>query len=307
MELNNLTQQHKEVMEKLEGQSDQVLELAQKLATASHNPGAAKQSVGKIVAESNQMKAFIENGGNGSARVNINQAITSAGGSAGPLIWSDREEGEIVRLPRRAFTIRQLLTQGRTSSNLVEYTRQVSRDNQAAPVAEEALKPTSDYVWELADAAVKTIAHIVPISRQVLDDVALLESEVNSEMRYGLDLEEESQILAGDGIGQNLSGLIPNAEAFVAAFVPASETVIDRLRLGMLQLVLEEYMATGVVLHPTDWAKIELQKDADNRYIVGNPFDLMGARLWGMPVVPTQAIAVNNWLMGDMQMARNGL
>jgi hypothetical protein len=41
----------------------------------------------------------------------------------------------------------------------------------------------------------------------------------------------------------------------------ADLNIIDVIRLAMLQAALAEYPATGIVLHPTDWAGIETLKD----------------------------------------------
>ena len=70
----------------------------------------------------------------------------------------------------------------------------------------------------------------------------------------------------------------------------------------MLQAALAEYPATGHVLHPTDWANIELQKDDIGRYVIGNPQGVAGKRLWGLPVVDTQAIDVGTFLTGAFRL-----
>jgi HK97 family phage major capsid protein len=57
----------------------------------------------------------------------------------------------------------------------------------------------------------------------------------------------------------------------------------------MLQSQLARLPADGFVLHFTDWAKIELTKDAQGRYVIANPFNLAGPTLWGLPVVATEA------------------
>ena len=48
-------------------------------------------------------------------------------------------------------------------------------------------------------SAVITIAHWIPASRQVLDDAPMLQSYINVRMTYGLKLEEEDELLNGDG------------------------------------------------------------------------------------------------------------
>src|SRR5690606_37169751 len=129
--------------------------------------------MGRQVTESEELKAFVARGAKGTLTIKVNQAIDSSNTSAGDLIWSDRETA-IVGMPRRQLTIRQLLGQSRTTSNLIEYAKQTTRTNNARPVTEGTEKPESNYVWDRADAAVRTIAHFVHVSRQALDDAAQL-------------------------------------------------------------------------------------------------------------------------------------
>ncbi|MFN4176431.1 phage major capsid protein [Phenylobacterium sp.] len=260
------------------------------------------KSMGQQVAESDEVKQFLANGARGSVRVPVKQAITSASGSAGALIVPDNR-GEIVGIARRRLRIRQLLGQGRTTSNLVEYARQTTRTNGAAVVSESVQKPSSNYVWAAADAPVRTIAHIVPITRQAMEDAAQLQTEIDSEMRYGLDIEEEDQLLNGDGTGQNLNGLNNQATAYAAEFAPTSEQELDKLRLAFLQLELANYDGDAAILHPSDWALIELLKDSQGRYIFANPQGLAGPVLWGRQVVPTAAQAKDTFTVGQFDVA----
>lgn len=299
-----LTEAQQKLTEKLEALETRNHDLEQKLAAARLGAGRERpKSLGQQVAESDALKAFAANGARGSVLINVKQAITSLDGSAGDLIWSDRETG-IVGMPQRQMTIRNLLSQARTTSNLVEYAKQVTRTNNARVVTEGAEKPESVYVWDRADAPVRTIAHIAHVSRQAMDDAAQLQSELDNELRYGLRLAEELQILKGDGSGQNISGLVTEATQYSAAFTPTNGTLIDTLRLAILQVALADYAADGIVLHPTDWARIELQKESTTgAYLWANPRASNGPGLWGLPVLPTQSMDIDEFLVGAFRMA----
>ncbi|SHF05085.1 phage major capsid protein, HK97 family [Kaistia soli DSM 19436] len=305
-----LTAQSKlnDAQKKIEGKIEQLetrnTDLEQRLAArrgGGGNDGA--KSLGQMVCESDDVKNFVaKSGAKGTIRVTVQNAITSATGSAGDLITPQRDT-EIVGIPRRQMTIRQLLSVGRTISNSIEYARMVARTNNAAVVAENTLKAESGYTWEPRDAPVRTIAHWVPVSRNAMDDIPQLQGEIDGELRYGLDLVEENEILKGDGTGQHLLGLVPEATAYSPAFAPADETDIDTLRLALLQASLAEYPADGMVLHPTRWAKIELTKDAQLRYVFANVIQMAGPQLWGRPVIATQAMDEDEFLTGAFRVA----
>lgn len=293
---------------KLEGKLEQLetraTDVEQALASRRGGGGSdAVKSLGQLVCESDDLKNFVEkSGAKGTLRITVQNAITSASGSGGALITPQRDT-EIVGIPRRQMTIRQLLSVGRTTSNSVEYARMVARTNNAAPVAENTLKPESDYTWEQRDAPVRTIAHWVPVSRNAMDDIPQLQGDIDGELRYGLDLVEENEILKGDGTGQHILGLVPEATDYSPAFAPTDETDIDTLRLALLQASLAEYPADGIVIHPTRWAKIELTKDGQQRYIFANVIQMAGPQLWGRPVIATQAMDEDEFLTGAFRVA----
>ncbi|MDH1291786.1 phage major capsid protein [Comamonas terrigena] len=272
-------------------------ELQQAMARPEGGSQDAQQTAGNLVVNSSQMEG-VNSSFRGSRRIEVpRQAITTA--SAGGLVVSDRQYG-IVAAPERRLTIRDLIAPGQTASNNVEYVRESGFTNAAAPVAEGAAKPYSDVTFELENAPVRVLAHLFKASRQILDDAPALRSYIDARAEYGIKLAEEGQLLYGNGTGANLNGLIPQASAYSppAGIDVTGEQRIDRIRLAILQAILAEFPASGVVLHPTDWAAIELTKDSQGRYLIGRPQDGTPARLWNLPVVETTAIVQNTFLTG---------
>src|SRR3546814_10185181 len=70
----------------------------------------------------------------------------------------------------------------------------------------------------------------------------------------------------------------------------------------MLQAALAEFPATGHVLNPIDWAEIELTKITDGGYLFANPQNDSQPRLWGLPVVETQAMTAGIFLTGAFRL-----
>lgn len=289
--------------QKLEELETRNRDIEQKIAdTLRQGQKDASKTAGQVISTHDDLKQYVTRGAKGSVVIGVNQAITSLSTSAGGLITTQRDP-EIVALARRRLTVRALLTQGRTTSNMIEYAKQTSRTNNAAVVTEGGTKPQSDLAWTQAEVAVRTIAHWINVSRQALEDAVQLQTEIDSELRYGLDLAEEAELLSGSGAGQHLSGLITNSTAYAAPFVLTGATMIDQLRLAMLQASLTEFPADGMILHPSDWARIELTKDGEDRYLWSNPRSLAGPTLWGLPIVDTQAMTVDKFLVGAFKMA----
>jgi len=281
-------------------------EAEQKLVNASNggrNQIERQKSAGELVVGSDQMEG-VNASFRGSRRVSVPRAaITSAPASGGALVGADRRP-EIIMPPERRLTIRDLIAPGTTDSNAIEYVRETGFTNNAAAVAEGGAKPYSDLVFELVNAPVRTLAHLFKASRQILDDSSALQSYIDARARYGLLTVEEQQLLYGNGTGANLQGLMTLAETYAApgGIVVTGEQRIDRLRLALLQAELSEFPADGIVLNPIDWAAIELTKDGEGRYIVGQPQEGTAARLWNRPVVATQAMQQGEFLTGAFRL-----
>ena len=260
----------------------------------------AGDSPGTLMAHSDQMED-LRASGRGRASMRLNAALITTGDATGGSLIAPHRLPGAVEMARRKIRLRDVLAAGRTESNLIEYVAQKTRTNAAAPVAEGALKPESALAWEQKTSPVRTIATWVPATRQVLDDAPLLMSLIDGELRFMLADVEENQLLNGDGTGENILGLIPQATAFSAPFDPAgTETMIDMLLLAIAQNEAADYDATFIVLNPLDWRRIQLLKDADGRYLANGPFsEAQVSKLWQMPIVTTKAMAVDMFLVGD--------
>jgi len=231
----------------------------------------------------------------------ISSLTTDAAGSVGSLVQPQRVAG--TELPQRRMTIRALLAQGNTNSNSIEYDKEKLFTNSAAPVAEGAAKPQSELQFEDATAPVRTIAHWMRASVQILADAPGLRSIIDQRLRYGLAYAEEQQLLNGSGSGQNLEGLITAATAYSAPGSLTASTSVDVVRLMILQVALAEYPANGIVMNPIDMAAIEMAKDTAGGYLIGDPQGTIQKRLWGLPVIETQAIGVDKALVGAFNLA----
>lgn len=261
---------------------------------------AAERTIGQQLTENEEFQAWAQRPG---ARfsMGINAAIDSGSSSAGDLIVPDRVPG-IVAAPLRRLTIRDLIQWGRTTSNSIEFVRELLFTNAAAPVSENprGLKPESNITFDADSVPVVTIAHWIHASKQVLADVPMLQSYIDGRLRAGLKLKEEDQLLNGSGVGLNIDGIYTQATNYVqpTGVSVANETQIDRLRLALLQVELSEYSPDAIVLNPVDWTNIELLKTTDNGYLFSNPRTTNAPGLWGRNVVTTTAIAQGDFLTG---------
>ena len=290
---------------------DQRIQDAEQKGARRGGAGALEvKTLGQHLVDSDQFKKVREEGSQyrGQIRTSIEtKAMMTVPGVLGTtsslsnsLIASDRQG--MVNLPDRSLRVRDLITPGQTGSNSIEYPVETLFTNAAAPVAEGDRKPESTLKFDMQNTGVKTIAHIFKGSRQLLDDAVGLVSYIDGRARYGLRFAEEAQLLYGNGLGQNLKGIIPQASAYAARFPVPNETPIDRIRLAILQATLALYPATGIVMNDLDWARVEMTKDTQGRYLIGNPQGQISPTLWGLPVATTLAMNDGEFVVGAWQM-----
>lgn len=171
--------------------SERLTAVEQKMVRRQGNPDAELKSLGDLVLENDGIKALIEKK-TGQARMSIElKDITSGnptwGAGRSPstsLVVADRQP--MVTPPMRQMVVRSLLTPGTTSSNAIEYT--VETDDPlvtgAAVVSESQLKPQSNITFDLKSGPVRTIAHFMKASRQILDDAPQLRSIIDGRLTY---------------------------------------------------------------------------------------------------------------------------
>ncbi|WP_455842927.1 phage major capsid protein [Lelliottia jeotgali] len=289
------------VQDELKTAGTRLFDLEQKLAGANPDDPTKTKSFAAQTAE--DLKKSWDGKSSGKVDVkSFDKQLGSGAASAGALIQPQANPGILMPGLRR-LTIRDLLAQGRISSNSLEYVRENIFTNSAAPVAEGNLKPESNLTFTKETATVKTIAHWIQASRQVMDDAPMLESYVNNRLLFGLALVEEGQLLNGDGTGDNLIGLNQVATAYDASLSVAGDTRADLIAHAIFQTSESEFEASGIILNPRDWHAIALLKDADGRYIFGGPAAFAAKVMWGLPVVATKAQALGTFTVGGFDLA----
>ena len=230
--------------------------------------------------------------------------ISNGAGSAGPLTTQYRNP-TIFRDPNRQVLIRDLLTTIPITDSAVEVMRELVNTNAAAPQAGELVdKAKSNITYSQETYVVQTMAHYIIASRQILADVPRLQAEIDNRLMYGLDLLSDDQLLLGDGTGNNLKGLLVDANVpdLGASAAEAGTIWVDFIRKGVTALQLKNYSATAVIVSPADWEILETSKGTDGHYIWATVPQGGEARMWRIPVVVSNAMPEGTFLMGDFAM-----
>src|SRR5690606_23044115 len=138
----------------------------------------------------------------------------------------------------------------------------------AASISEGGQKPESDITFSLVDDPVRTIAHFIKASKQILDDAPMLQSYINRRMEHGVRHKLQTQVLSGDGTAPNISGLSDSGRH--TAFTPETgENALDSLNRAKYAIIGADYSPNFIFMNPADWGAIERLKrgTGDDAYI----------------------------------------
>lgn len=292
-----------DLAQKMQGSANALIEMEQKLAQKVVEGKTPVDTLGQTVIKSDAWKNFAS-GKTNRCTVQAN-TITGQEGSppanSGTIVAPDRLSG-IVPGAFRLLRIKDALPQGNTTSNNVQYVRELAFTNNAAETAEAAQKPQSALTFELVNNPVVTIAHFIKVSKQVLDDAPMLASYIDVRLRYGADYRLDSQLLNGDGTGQNLHGMTMSGN--YTDFTPVTgDTALDSINRAIYLVYAADYAPTAVIMNPADWGAIERLKDSQQRYIIGAPQSALSPVIWGLPVVVSNAMTAGKFLVGATDIA----
>ncbi|PFW99797.1 hypothetical protein CJ469_05069 [Nocardia farcinica] len=203
-----------------------------------------------------------------------------------------------IALGRPALSLLDALTL-RPQPPKYKYLRQNTRTNNAAPVAQGATKPTSVLGLAEIDAELRVIAHMSePIPKYWLEDSDALELFVADELLFGLRQAIEAQVIAGDGTGENMTGLVNvsggQAQAFATDLLTTTRSAVTRLETA-------GHTAGLFVLSPADWEALELARtDTAGQLELGGPVDRAARKLWGVPVAVALGLPAKTGLLLDL-------
>ena len=159
-------------------------------------------------------------------------------------------------------------------------------DNQAGSPNSDAagIKPESEFQWDLETRTVRDVAHLVRLHKNLMNDLALLQTYLPNRLRDGLLREESRQILRGADGSNEIVGLsqagshVPfNIAGFQAAVVNnnratvADANYIDILGYAKTQLRLNNYVASRILMNPEDFYSLMFVVNDDGDYLMNSP------------------------------------
>lgn len=185
-----------------------------------------------------------------------------------------------VSEPRGGLPLSSLVTTVPVTSGSVDYVKYVFT-NAAGVVPEATVKPESTLTRTVESKSIPTVAHFVEATRQLLEDETALESMIDDELRFGVDVKFEDLIGA----------------AITSAVVPQVDDpdLLRGIRLAIGSLP-KGYVANALLVNPLDWAELDLS------VMVNAGTGPNGtAQFWGLAPVASEDVAQGTAYVGDFR------
>jgi HK97 family phage major capsid protein len=211
--------------------------------------------------------------------------------TASVIIQPDVQPG-ILPILNWPLRIADLFDSGATTSNTVRYIEELANTNAAAGTSEGAAKPESSITFDQKDTTVGKITTFLPVSDEMLEDVAQIQSYLDQRLGMFVKIKEDSDLLNGAG-SPSVTGILQVSGIQTGSALSLdTDSSIDAIYDAMTLVKTGSFLdADAIVMHPTDWSKIRLMKDKNGQYYGGGAFTgaygvggIAGNSLWNLPV-----------------------
>ncbi len=183
--------------------------------------------------------------------------------------------------------------QGTTDQNAIPYMVETVTSEGAIEVLEGGTKAEADISFAEASTPVENIAVTLQATNQLLEDIAFMRSWIEGRLRLFVGNREDLQLISGDGVAPNLTGILivagTNAQSFSIAAHAADGTVGTDTLYDSIVDVRQAFLDPSVMgMAAATWAEFQKAKDANSNYLFGGPGAQAPARIWGLPVVQNE-------------------
>ncbi len=237
-----------------------------------------------------------------SARVEIKNTVLAVNGATA----FPQNTQSIVPGVFKPLTIRDILPSGTTNAIMVVGMKEASRTNSAAEVLQGAAKPESALTFSQYNVPIETIAHFIKVSNQLLADAPAVVSYIDNFLRYGLEERIDLQLLKGDGVSPNLSGIL-KAGNFTAFTPTTGANLVESINKAKYALWALGYAPDTVIVNPANWAAMEMAREGagTGAYLYGAPGTNAGMNPFGLRVVLSANMTLGQFAVG--QFARSSM
>ncbi|HAT1360268.1 MULTISPECIES: phage major capsid protein [Corynebacterium] len=236
-------------------------------------------------------------------------SLTSGAGQGVVDGYATEWSRDIVNQRRERLVAADIMGSARLTQPVIKYlVEKAERIAEGKPgtVAEGAKKPYVRYnPFDLVTESPAKVAALTKISDEMIEDLPFIADYINNQLIYDLSVEEENQLLKGDGQGSNLRGLF-NREGIQKHDIAGGDPFDGLLEAIDMVALATPLTADGILLNPADYQTLRKKKDGNGQYFAGGPFQgqygqggiMLNPPVWGLNVVSTPAVEKGKYMVG---------
>lgn len=305
--IDNLAKKHQELLDQvneigldLKGMKEEGLNTIDDLA--------AEVVIEKAIKDNKENIASFKNSDSKQTGLVLNLKATVLRSAITSNTMAYRVDG-IGQIQRRRIFLEELFTSGRVSANnhgVIRYVDQQALTDNSATISEGNAFPSSNITWIERNLPVQKVGDSIKLSREMMDDVDYVNSEVQNFLLRNVNLKVDEQLLSGDGVAPNLIGLATSATAFAAGAyggTVADANIYDLIAIVSAQIQTDtSYLPTEVLMSQDTAVKMKLKKDGENNYLIPAfvvPTANGEITVDSMRVIVNSGVTTNTMYVGD--------
>jgi HK97 family phage major capsid protein len=280
-----------------------------------------KTEMGNSTNETELVKAFKENAENftstdkahnfattvkAAALMTTGNVTPNVAGGFSPLFgnYIDSEIGSTPKPDNVFLPLVTVKTQPGTES--IWYADRVNEDGDAAFIGEGDLKPLADADYATVKKDVKEVAVRWKFTKRLMNHAPSVVLDFAQHANELVEQKIDDQVLAGDGLGDNLEGMSASASAFIAPSELADyydmPNIYDVINAVATQVRLANFKGQLTAVLNTVWAaKMKGIKNTEGDYIVPPFVTPDGMQVGEVRIVFSNKIANTEILLGDLK------
>lgn len=211
---------------------------------------------------------------------------------------------QLIQRPFERTWLGDILPGGASNGSSILYPKENGGEGGAAVWTDHSEdKAQMDFDLTGQSAYFKWIGGYVIVEREMLDDVAFLQSYLAAKMLISLKIAENSFILNGTSDANPVQGFLDVASAYDGAYTNRVDRVIDAAWGQLVEDTFDFYNPTDVILTPRDSVSIGINKaTGSGEYDLPNgsvAFSQGNLGLAGLGTIKTTDIGSGNFLAFD--------
>lgn len=233
--------------------------------------------------------------------------MTEAGNLLGDFVIApDRLPGYYAD-PLRPIHIREFMSSTATDSNLINYSQETAFTDGSGATAQGSAAAQSDFTLTAKQVIVQKLNTYFTVSKESLEDTPLIESYIRVRGTGRLLMQEDTQLLYGNGSAPNQQGITPIAAAYknpvIYGATSANINYYDVLHTAVTQARVAYYVPNYILIHPNDYNKLVLSRDTYGRYQFPQMISGQAGTFYinGAQVIANTAVNEGDFLIGDFK------